>query len=303
MKQISFILLAFALYINCSQPQNTQINTVSKTTENTETKSNQSCTKKIDGMACIPAGEFIRGSNNHEPDEKPEEKVYVSEFYMDIYEVTNTDFQKCLDSGKCKECLKTKKCKYIGPTYGKPYLKPNQPIVGVSWYSAKEYCEFMGKRLSTEAEWEKAARGPDGNIYSWGNDQATCKLAIIEENGRKGCVPKRIQPDRLMTTQDVGTRPVGVYGLYDMAGNSWEWVNDYYTPSYKACGDACRGKDPKGPCNGEENCKGYKRRIVRGGSWWWPAKYARGSKRRPHIPENYPEYHHFGFRCAKDSIK
>jgi formylglycine-generating enzyme len=257
------------------------------------------CAHSFPDMKCIPAGSFLRGSNSHKPDEKPEEKVYISEFYMDTFEVTNENFQKCLDAGKCKECLKTKKCRSVSAAYGKIYQRPRQPVVGISWYSAKEYCEFMGKRLPTEAEWEKAARGPNGNIFPWGNEEATCKRAIIEEEGRKGCAAKKIDPPRLMPTQDVALYAPGVYGLYDMAGNSWEWVNDYYTPSYQKCGEACRGRDPKGPCNGEENCKGFSRRVVRGGSWWWPSSYARGSYRRHHDPKNYPEYHHFGFRCAK----
>ncbi|MEM7181276.1 MAG: SUMF1/EgtB/PvdO family nonheme iron enzyme [Spirochaetota bacterium] len=260
-----------------------------------------SCVEKIDGMKCIPAGEFIRGSDTGEPDERPQEKVYVSEFYMDTYEVTNAAFQKCLDSGKCRGCFRKKQCHRIGPSYGWRYKKPQQPIVGVSWYTAREYCKFMGKRLPTEAEWEKAARGPNGNMYPWGNEPATCKLAVISEKGRKGCVPKILPTDWHMPTDSVGTRSPGVYGLYDMAGNSWEWVNDWYTSSYAKCGDACRGKDPKGPCQGKDKCRGYFRRVLKSGSWWWKGYYARGAKRRAHIPQNFPEYHHFGFRCAKDS--
>ncbi|PJZ69182.1 sulfatase [Leptospira perolatii] len=266
-----------------------------------ESKSPSGCNgQNVEGMKCIPGGEFIRGSNRHEPDEKPEARIYISDFYMDTYEVTNEDFDKCVRAGKCKDCLVTKKCNYVGPKYGAPYLKPKQPAVGISWYSASEYCKWAGKRLPTEAEWEKAARGPDGNMYPWGNEPATCKNSVIMEDDRKGCVPVAIQPPHKMPTSEVGTRAPGVYGLYDMAGNSWEWVQDWYTSSYNTCGKACEGKDPKGPCNGEEPCPGFAKKIVRGGSWWWPSSYARGSKRRSHIPQNYPEYHHFGFRCAKD---
>lgn len=253
------------------------------------------CGKAYPKMKCIPAGNFIRGSNVYEKDEKPEQTIYVSEFYMDTYEVTNEDFNKCIDAGKCKECLKNKTCNYIGPRYGKPYMGQKQPIAGVSWYTAKEYCEYMGKRLPTEAEWEKAARGVNGDIYSWGNEPADCTRAVIEENGKKGC-----GKDKDLPTSDVGTRASGKYGLYDMAGNSWEWVNDYYTKSFEACGEDCSKKDPKGPCDGKESCPGFERRVLKGGSWWWDKNYARGSKRRHHDPKNYPEYHHFGFRCAKD---
>lgn len=149
--------------------------------------------KEIAGMKCIPAGEFIRGSNTYDADEKPEEKIYVSDFYMDIYEVTNEEFDKCKTAGKCQECLKAGKCNYIGPRYGKPYLGPKQPAVGISWYTAKEFCEWAGKRLPTEAEWEKAARGPDGNLYPWGNEPATCEKAIIAMGDIKGCVAKKTE--------------------------------------------------------------------------------------------------------------
>ncbi|MCB1157481.1 MAG: SUMF1/EgtB/PvdO family nonheme iron enzyme [Leptospiraceae bacterium] len=259
------------------------------------------CIEDIPGMKCIPAGEFIRGSNRFEKDERPEEKVYLSEYYIDIYEVTNEDFQKCFEAGKCKDCLKTGKCKQVRPNYGWRYTRPQQPMVGISWYSAKEYCEFVGKRLPTEAEWEKAARGPDGNLYPWGNEVADCKRAVIEEKGHKGCLPRITEKDWHMHTDNVGTRPPGIYGLFDMAGNSWEWVSDYYTSSYAKCGDSCRGNDPKGPCEGKEPCKGFHRRVVKGGAWWWPGSISRASRRRSHIPENHPEFHHFGFRCAKDS--
>ena len=256
-------------------------------------------------MKCIPAGEFMRGSNNHREDEKPAEKIFVAEFFMDTYEVTNKDFNECLAAGKCADCLKNNTCTQVKPGYGKPYMRDRQPIVGISWYTAKEYCVFRGKRLPTEAEWEKAARGPDGNLFPWGNEPATCARAIIEEQKDgvriKGCQPRRTAIEWHMTTDDVGTRPPGAYGLYDMAGNSWEWTQDWYAKSYTACGDACRGKNPKGPCAGRDECPGHRQRVVKGGSWWWPGDYARGSARRAHIPENFPEYHHFGFRCAKDS--
>ena len=255
----------------------------------------QSCSETIPGMQCIPAGEFIRGSDSHEADEKPQSKIYISEFYMDQTEVTNEDFQKCLDAGKCRDCLKTGKCDYIGPRYGRPYLGAKQPVVGVSWYTAREYCQWLDKRLPTEAEWEKAARGPHGNIYPWGNETANCKNSVIQENGIKGCGTAKHKP-----TSNIATRPAGIYGLYDMAGNSWEWVNDWYSP-YQECGKACQGKDPLGPCGNKDNCPGFSKKVLKGGSWWWDASYARGSKRRAHFPKNFPEYHHFGFRCAKSS--
>lgn len=261
---------------------------------------NSECGDTIVGMSCIPSGEFIRGSNVYESNEKPESRIYLDSYYIDLYEVTNEDFQKCLDSGGCRQCLKTGKCKKITPNYGARYSEASQPVVGLSWYSAKEYCEFLGKRLPTEAEWEKAARGSDGEIFPWGNERATCLHAIIEEDGRKGCVKQKISPIHHMTTQKVGSRPAYRYGLYDMAGNSWEWVADWYSNSYEECGLECQGKNPRGACANLESCEKFgNKKIVKGGAWWWPSDYARSSRRRPHVPENFPEYHHFGFRCAK----
>lgn len=258
------------------------------------------CNKLIKGMSCIHSGEFIRGSNVYEANEKPEAKIYLDTFYIDQYEVTNEDFQKCLDAGACKDCLKSGKCKKIFPNYGARYSQARQPMVGVSWYSAKEFCEFMDKRLPTEAEWEKAARGTEGEIFPWGNEKADCEKAVIEEDGRKGCWQKKVSPPHHMTTSEVGSRAPNRYGLYDMAGNSWEWVADWYSHSYEECGSACLGKNPKGACANLNSCEKFgNRKIVKGGAWWWPSDYARSSRRRPHVPGNFPEYHHFGFRCAK----
>ena len=245
------------------------------------------------GMKCIPGGPFVRGSSRTTVDEDswrkvrdeaPEMKVSVHTFFMDTNEVTFSDYQKC---------VKAKGCRPARPNY-RGYSRPNQPMLGVNWYHAHEYCRWLGKRLPTEAEWEKAARGPDGELYPWGNENADCTRAIIQEKGQKGC--------RKGTTWDVGSRPPGRYGLNDMAGNSWEWVHDWYSPDYKKCGSDCAGTDPKGPCKGELRCPGHVKKVVRGGSWWWNGPYSLGSNRRPHFATNRP-FHHFGFRCAKSPEK
>ncbi|MCC5814546.1 MAG: formylglycine-generating enzyme family protein [Leptospira sp.] len=260
------------------------------------------CSQMIENMGCIPSGEFIRGSDDHEKNERPSSKVFLDAFYMDKYEVTNADLRKCLNAGKCQDCIKTGICKKILPNYGKIYMGDRQPALGVSWYTAKEYCEFAEKRLPTEAEWEKAARGVDGRQFPWGDEPATCKNSVIEENGRKGCWDRILPKPHHMTTRDVGLYPPNQYGLYDMAGNSWEWVSDWYSPSYAACGKDCQGPNPQGACAGEKSCKKFgSEKIVKGGSWWWPSGYARSAYRRPHIPGNDTIYHHFGFRCAKDA--
>jgi len=235
-------------------------------------------------MACVSGGVFIRGDDSGPKNERPQATVFVNTFLIDKYEVTAFDYNAC---------VKVKKCARARTNY-RGFSRPRQPKLGVSWFQARAYCRAQGKRLPTEAEWEKAARGPKGERYPWGNQKATCSLAVIKDRPKNGCGTKK--------TFAVASRPAGRYGLYDMAGNAWEWVADWYAKSYQLCGAACMGPDPKGPCAGADRCKGYTKKIVKGGSWYWPAGDARGARRRPHRPSNKP-YHHFGFRCAKNAAK
>ncbi len=210
----------------------------------------------------------------------------VKPFYMDITEVTNEQYNRCVEAGKCEPPIK-----HFGL-----YVRPKQPVVAVSWYQSYDFCHYAGKRLPTEAEWEKAARGPDGEVYPWGNESPNCKLAVYEEPlGAKGCGTG--------TTQDVGTRGAFRYGLFDMAGNSWEWVNDWKTDCYHGCahecGAACDGPDPQGPCGGgPKYCKGVSEKLLKGGSWYFTGERMRGSERRGVPPSNRGP-HRLGFRCAK----
>ncbi|HNK47308.1 MAG TPA: formylglycine-generating enzyme family protein [Pseudomonadota bacterium] len=239
------------------------------------------------GMVCIPGGPFFRG-NDHggKPDEKPRMRITVSPFFLDTTEVTNEQYFRCVEAGKCEPPIK-----YFGL-----YVRPKQPVVAVSWYQAYDFCHYANKRLPTEAEWEKAARGPDGEAYPWGNEQPNCKLAVYEEPlGAKGCGTG--------TTADVATHGAFRYGLYDMAGNSWEWVNDWKSDCYKGCknecGTACDGPDPQGPCGGgPKYCKGYSEKLLKGGSWYFTGDRMRGAERRGVPPSNRGP-HRLGFRCAK----
>lgn len=247
------------------------------------------CKPAPEGMACVPGGWFIRGSDEGPKDARPQERVWVQTFYMDLNEVTTEAY---------KACVARKECPKAGPNY-KDYSRPRQPIVGVSWYDAQAFCEAHGKRLPTEAEWEKAARGPAGETHPWGNAPATCERAVIKDARGRSCgVKKRFGSPEKGRTLEVGSRPAGRYGLFDMSGNSWEWVADWYSKSYAKCGDDCRGKNPKGPCGGADRCPKHYKKVVRGGSWYWPASHATGVYRRAHIPKNDPYFHHFGFRCA-----
>jgi formylglycine-generating enzyme required for sulfatase activity len=207
---------------------------------------------------------------------------------MDVHEVTYAEY---------KGCQKSAGCLRGGPLYN-DFSNPKQPINGPNWYAAVKYCELAGKHLPTEAQWEKAARGPDGRTHPWGDEPATCERAVIKDARGRSCgIKKRKEfPDKGRPNV-VGSKPPGVYGLYDMSGNSWEWVYDWASDSWAACGDACGGVDPKGPCAGAEPCAGHDERVVRGGSWYWDARHATSVYRRTHVPSNDP-FHHFGFRCA-----
>ena len=247
------------------------------------------CETSPAGMACIPGGPFTRGRDDGPADERPEARVWLSTFYMDTHEVTVADYEACVARGECEAAR----------TLYLDFSRARQPKVGVSWYDADTYCRAQGKHLPTEAEWEKAARGTDGRRYPWGSSHATCARAVImDDQGRRACgVTKIGQHPHKGRTAEVGSRPASPRGLHDMAGNAQEWVADWYDKSYATCGAACEGRDPRGPCQGREPCEGHHRRVVRGGSWYWPAEHATTTHRRAHVPSNQP-YHHFGFRCA-----
>ena len=243
-------------------------------------------------MKCVPGGPVIRGTDHGAKSTRPAIRAWVDTFYMDTTEVTVKEFEACAAAGKCPY----QKTNYKG------FSEPDQPKVGVNWYAAKAFCEAHGKRLPTEAEFEKAIRGPNGELYAWGNEPVTCERAIYKHPklGR-GCGRKSPKEDT-GATWPVKSRPVGRYGLYDINGNADEWVLDWYTfGGYAECGSDCLGVNPKGPCQGAEKCPGYDERIVKGGSWFWDPSHFAGYYRRPHDPHNRKEYHHFGFRCARDA--
>jgi formylglycine-generating enzyme required for sulfatase activity len=253
------------------------------------------------GMACVPGGPFTRGSERHHLclqqgvkrtrliDTSPVAEIGAQTFYLDLTEVTYQAYQACVAAGQC--------AKARGPVY-RDFDRPRQPMAGVSWYDAVAFCRAQGKHLPTEAEWEKAARGPDGHPAPWGDAPATCEVAIIKDARGRSCGELQAgdYPDKGRPFE-VASRPAGVYGLFDMAGNLEEWVYDWYSPTYGRCGEACLGTDPRGPCGGEDPCPGHPMRVVRGGSWYYDAGHANGYHRRAHFPSNRP-FHHLGFRCA-----
>jgi len=196
------------------------------------------------GLVYVPEGSFVMGQDEIEPsDHQPAHKVTVDDFWIFQAEVTNRMYRMCVDVGVCTEPAQS-------PWYGDPGYE-KAPVSGVNWDQAKAYCEWIGGRLPTEAEWELAARGTDARTYPWGEDEPTCDLLNFQD-----CLEPS-EPDI------VGSYPLGVSPLKvaDMAGNVDEWVADWYAEDYYARSPA---SNPTGPETGED-------RVVRGSHYLSPA--------------------------------
>ncbi len=225
-------------------------------------------------MVLIPAGEFQMGSNDVSDDEKPVHTVYLDAFYMDVYEVTNAHYKQFMDATEHK---------VPGYWNNSNYNAPDQPVVGVSWYDAAAYCQWVGVRLPTEAEWEKAARGGlVGKKYPWGDSIDSSKVNYGSNVGKP---------------TPVGKYPPNGYGLYDMVGNVWEWCQDGYDSDFYA--QSPKNNPVAGGIitfvnNSFTNVKIL--RVCRGGSWGSDPNYVRVANRS----DNYPTYAGslLGFRCA-----
>ena len=224
-------------------------------------------------MVEIPAGPFKMGSNDGDYDEAPEHQVYLGTYYMDRYEVTQAEYDRFVKA--------TKRGKPFVPVFDddpSKIIKPEYAAMGMSWSDAAGYCQWAGKRLPTEAEWEKAAKGEGARRYPWGNSIGPQYANLEgEEDGYKYLAP----PGRF----EAGRSP---YGLYDMAGNVAEWVADTYDDKYYAKSPY---RDPKGPQEGQN-------RLIRGGSWRESPNGARVSKRFQ--AKMWRTDATIGFRCAKD---
>ena len=244
-------------------------------------------------MIHVPAGEFLMGSKEDDPDaydnEHPQHTVYVSEFWIDKTEVTNAQYRKCVEAGTCRAPTT---CDSLGgePTYSDS-SKADHPVVCVSWQDAKAYCEWAGKRLPTEAEWEKAARGTDGRKYPWGNNFDSSKVNFCDVNCEYDHKDSGAD-DGYRRTAPVGSYPEGAspYGALDMAGNVWEWCQDWYDADYYASSPQ---RDPQGPGSG--TC-----RVVRGGSWGSRKWGVRAALRDGDVPGFRVNYHG-SFRCVSQS--
>ena len=239
-------------------------------------------------MVVIPEGEFLMGNNEGSRNERPEHTVWLDTYSIDRYEVTMAEYQTILDDDYS---IEPPPLWDDGAATGKV---GDRPAVGITWNDAKRYCEWVGKRLPTEAEWEKAARGTDGRRYPWGHMQPFVDIANYNQ-GTTGWVSYPIT----LSPVTSGTKGMSIrhglkeggksaYGLYHMAGNASEWVNDWYDRHYY---EDSPEKNPQGPNEGDF-------KVLRGGSWEDQPKNLRVMARSK-AEVDYQDLT-TGFRCAKD---
>ncbi len=242
-------------------------------------------------MVLVPAGPFIMGSDKRLDRlayraELPQRRVYLDAFEIDKYEVTNLQYLKfVLATGRNPQI----DWRYDGGNFQESMA--HHPVMHVSWYDADAYCRWAGKRLPTEAEWEKAARGEDGRIYPWGNQPAGLSRANFGRSGLSG--PVRDRPERLLLyppiiAVDRYENSVSPYGVHQMIGNVAEWVADWYDKDYYT---AAPDRNPKGPEQGTQ-------KAFRGGGWIDSTTTMRAAMRNGADPNTKMNW--LGFRCARD---
>jgi formylglycine-generating enzyme required for sulfatase activity len=228
----------------------------------------------------VSAGTFIMGSYNGNADEKPVHAVYLDAFNIDKYEVTNALYKICVEANACG--FPKFENSNLRPTYYGDQRFDQYPVIGVTWDMAKGYCEWRKARLPTEAEWEKAARGTKGREYPWGEGIDPTHANYNAEN----------DPNYAGDTSPVDAYPNGVsqYGVFDMAGNVWEWTSDIYNADYYAS-LALPVANPLGPDSGVY-------RVVKGGSWDSNGFDLRSARRNWIDPSKANIY--IGFRCVRN---
>ncbi len=258
------------------------------------------------GMIAIPGGSFYMGSDDGLPFEKPSHQVTLQPFCIDEFEVSVDRYRSCSEAGRCKRAGATnewatitdKERKTFDPLCNirEPEEKAKHPINCVDWEMAEKFCREQGGRLPTEAEWEFAARGPDGRKYPWGDDDPAsdrlnaCGKECMAWGQKHGVEEKSMYDadDGFPNTAPVGSFPKGAsrYGVQDVVGNVWEWVADWYGEYGKD-----EQQQPKGPASGDE-------KVIRGGSWNGSyASWVRPTFRYKDAPTK--RSYGIGFRCAK----
>jgi formylglycine-generating enzyme required for sulfatase activity len=258
------------------------------------------------GTIQIPGGSFFMGSDDGLALEKPSHQVSLEPYCIDEFEVTVEKYKACSDAGRCKRAgtanewskIAEKERKAFDPLCNirEPTERAMHPINCVDWGMADKFCREQGKRLPTEAEWEFAARGPDGRKYPWGDDDPAaghlnaCGKECVAWGLKNGIEEKAMYDvdDGFPNTAPVGSFPKGAsrYGVQDVVGNVWEWVADWYSEYGKDEQNA-----PKGPANGDE-------KVIRGGAWNGSfASWVRPTFRYKDAPTK--RSYGIGFRCAK----
>jgi eukaryotic-like serine/threonine-protein kinase len=226
-----------------------------------------------DGMTLVfvQQGEFNMGNSDGEGDEQPVRTVFLNSYWIDKTEVTNIMYKQCVSAGACVPptnfSSSTRSSYYNDPAFNE------YPVIYVTWDMANSYCIWVERKLPTEAEWEKAARGTDERQYPWGDIEPNSNLMNLY----------------IGDTTTVGSYPEGQspHGALDMAGNVWEWVNDWYDASYYGSSPT---DNPKGPPSGTS-------KVLRGGSWYYGQSNVRTTFRNSLDP-SYSSFY-YGFRCAK----
>ncbi|MEW5868793.1 MAG: bifunctional serine/threonine-protein kinase/formylglycine-generating enzyme family protein [Chloroflexota bacterium] len=227
-------------------------------------------------MVLVESGPFLMGSAYGAMDEAPEHFVTLDTYYIDQYEVTNTRYAECVNAGRCEP--PTNQGSVSHPSYYDNAEFANYPVIYVSWPMAQAYCEWRGARLPTEAEWEKAARGTDGRPFPWGEAEPDCTYANFW--GGPSCIGDVGEVGQY----DQGASP---YNIFDMAGNVWEWVSDWYSDQYYANSPE---SNPRGPDSGQH-------RVLRGGAWSLEMMSIRTTVRGRNLPNK--GYNYVGLRCVR----
>jgi formylglycine-generating enzyme required for sulfatase activity len=235
----------------------------------------QLASNEMASMVLIPAGQFTMGRDDAVPDEQPTHRVSLDAFYIDRYEVTVAQYAKFVESEDSEPPFLWQEARR-GPN-------DENPVLGVDWHDAAAYCRWAGKRLPAEAEWEKAARGTDGRIYPWGNDPPTPAHANFGHETTKGYAALA-----KVGSFEKGKSP---YGVYDLAGNVWEWVADRYDEHYYQHSPE---QNPRGPTTGPL-------RALRGGAWNSAPTVLASTNRNANVPS--ARRSDVGFRCAQDAPK
>jgi formylglycine-generating enzyme required for sulfatase activity len=262
--------------------------------------------REIDGMVqvLVPAGEFLMGSAvGGESDERPQHTISLDAFWIDQTEVTNAMFSRFVSLTDYQTDAESSGGGWISANtfdndanWRNPYGAgsvivglEDHPVVQVSWNDAAAYCDWAGSRLPTEAEWEKAARGPDGWTYPWGNQTGAGNLVNFADRNLVEAHADESVDDGFEFTARTGSYPAGAssYGALDMSGNVWEWVSDWYDEAYY---ENSPSDNPTGPSSGEM-------RVLRGGSYFQRMANVRAAERISANPDERWTY--AGFRCAR----